>query len=85
MDPVASHASWMESFAWTRVEGVTPPDRQKPLIDFAAMSGRDAKAMRELIGDGNFGGRYQRPDEEVDAVWRAAIEETRQLIADGWA
>jgi creatinine amidohydrolase len=85
IDRVASHASWMENFAWTRLSGVTPPDRQKPLVDFAAMSGRDAKAMRELIGDGNFGGYYVRADTDMEQVWRAAVEETRQLIADGWA
>jgi creatinine amidohydrolase len=85
IDPVASHASWMENFPWTRIEGVTPPDTRKPMVDFAAMSGRDPRAMRELLGDGNFGGRYQRSDADTDALWQVAVDETRQLIDEGWA
>jgi creatinine amidohydrolase len=40
--------------------------------------------MRELMGDGNFGGLYARPDEEMLAIWAVAVEETRALIAEGW-
>ena len=36
--------------------------------------------VRELIGDGNFGGCYQRSDDDMDAVWSVAVEETRHLI-----
>jgi len=84
-DPVASHASWMESFPWTRVAGATPPDTQKPLVDLAALRQRDATAMRPLLGDGSFGGRYQRPDAEMLAIWQVAVEETRALLMSGWA
>lgn len=85
IDAVASHASWMENFPWTRIEGVTPPAVQKPMLDLARMSGLGPKAVRELIGDGNFGGRYQRGDSDMNAIWRVAVEETRELIAAGWA
>ena len=34
-DPVASHASWMENFPWTRLEGVELPDMQKPMSNRA--------------------------------------------------
>ena len=84
IDAVASHASWMESFPWNRVAGVTPPDVQKPLVDMTAMKGRDPRRFRELIGDGNFGGRYQRSDDDVLALWDVAVRETRELIAAGW-
>jgi creatinine amidohydrolase len=40
--------------------------------------------MRALIGDGNYGGRYQRSDEEMLAIWAVAVEETRALIEGGW-
>ena len=30
IDPVASHASWMENFPWTRLPGVTPPAEADP-------------------------------------------------------
>jgi creatinine amidohydrolase len=40
--------------------------------------------MRAIIGDGNFGGHYQRTDAEMLALWEVAIAETRELIAEGW-
>jgi creatinine amidohydrolase len=36
--------------------------------------------VREYIGDGNFGGAYQRSDDEMLAIWRVAVDETRALI-----
>jgi creatinine amidohydrolase len=83
-DPLASHASWMENFPWTRLEGVAQPDHQKPMVDTAQLRVAGAKAFRIGLGDGNFGGRYQRSDAEMLAIWATAIEETRALLADGW-
>lgn len=83
-DPVASHASWMENFPWTRLEGVTPPDAQKPMVDFGRLAVCNPEQTRELLGDGSFGGRYFRSDDEMFAIWRAAVEETRDLIENGW-
>ncbi len=80
IDPVASHASWMESFPWTRVASVTPPDAQKPMVDWPAISQGGPAEVRRQLGDGNFGGRYVRPDADVLEVWRVAVEETRELI-----
>ena len=34
IDPVASHASWMENFPWTRLAGAEHPTQQKPMVDF---------------------------------------------------
>ncbi|HEY2955321.1 MAG TPA: creatininase family protein [Candidatus Eisenbacteria bacterium] len=84
IDPVAAHASWMESFPWTRVAGASPPAGAKPLIDFARLHQLPPGPARELLGDGNFGGRYQRSDEEILSIWRIAVEETRALIEAGW-
>lgn len=84
IDSDGSHASWMESFPWTRVEGVVVPDGHK---DPADLSGRDEMspaAFREVIGDGCFGGDYRRSDEEMLALWDVAIVETRELLAQGW-
>jgi creatinine amidohydrolase len=85
IDPVASHASWMENFPWTRLEGVAMPAGQKPMIDFAKMRLLAPGALREYLGDGNFGGRYQRADEEMLAIWQVAVEETRELLEGPWA
>ena len=84
IDPVASHASWMENFPWTRLENVEYPSIQKPMIDIAQMRAVGPSTARELIGDGNFGGRYQRSDEEMLAIWKTGIEETRHVIVDDW-
>jgi creatinine amidohydrolase len=56
IDPVASHASWMENFAWTRLPGVVQPEQRKPMVDFDRMRVMGPAAVRTLLGDGNFGG-----------------------------
>ena len=84
IDPVASHASWMENFAWTRVAGAEQPLEPKPMIDLARYQRIDPSAKKILIGDGNFGGHYQRPDAEMAALWDVAVAETRSLIASDW-
>ena len=84
-DPVASHASWMENFPWTRLEGARQPDHQKPMADLDRMRLLDAAGAREVLGDGNFGGRYQRADAEMEAIWAVAVTETRDLLETGWA
>ncbi len=85
IDPVARHASWMESFPWTRVAASVEPEGAKPEIDLAALQGIGPAAMRERLGDGNCGGRYRRPDADTDRLWRVAVEETRELMEAGWA
>ena len=82
IDPFASHASWMENFPWTRLDGISMPDEQKPMVDWALLAARGPAAVREGLGDGNFGGRYARSDDDVLAVWQVAVEETRALISD---
>src|SRR5919201_1228496 len=37
IDPVASHASWMENFPWTRLANIRMPDERKPLTDIARL------------------------------------------------
>ena len=84
-DPVASHASWMENFAWTRLPGVVQPSQQKPMIDAARMRVMDPDKVRAYLGDGNFGGYYERPDSEMQAIWDIAVAETRELMEGPWA
>ena len=38
------------------------------------------KEAREVLGDGNFGGLYQRSDEDTARIWAVALEETRGVI-----
>lgn len=84
-DPVASHASWMENFPWTRLEGVTQPESQKTPVDVAALRQRGPAAVRAGLGDGNFAGLYQRSDAEMQAIWDVAVAETRAIIEGPWA
>ncbi len=85
VDPVASHASWMENFPWTRLENIGMPGEAKPPQPYAEWTHLGPRAIRERLGDGNFAGRYQREDDAMFAIWRAAVEETRAMLEGGWA
>lgn len=84
VDPVASHASWMENFPWTRLPGREMPDEQKPLVDYSKLRDRNADGVRALIGDGNFGGFYAKPDDVMQDIWDVAVAETRELLEGDW-
>ena len=84
IDSAAAHASWMENFPWTRIEGVAMPATRKPMVEHLRLMLLDPAAVRETVGDGNFGGLYQRADEEMAALWAVAVEETRGQMSDGW-
>ncbi|WP_201863280.1 creatininase family protein [Microvirga soli] len=83
IDPVASHASWMENFAWTRLPGIEQPSHQKPMVDLERMRTFSPEGVREILQDGNFGGYFQRSDEDMNAIWSVAIDETRASI-ENW-
>ncbi len=84
IDPVASHASWMENFPWTRLAKINVPTEQKPMSDPEKLRRLDPKSVREHLKDGNYGGLYQRDDEEMMKIWRTAVEETRALVIEDW-
>jgi creatinine amidohydrolase len=84
IDPDASHASWMETFPWTRVEGVEPPREHKAPVDMSGHDGVSLSGFRDAIGDGSFGGDYRRSDGEMTRVWEAAVQETREKLTTGW-
>jgi creatinine amidohydrolase len=79
----ATHANWFENFPWTRLDGVTMPTGEKPMAAIDEERGDPAR-IREILGDGTFGGAYERPDEEMLALWTVAVEEVRDLIEHGW-
>jgi creatinine amidohydrolase len=84
IDPVASHASWMENFPWTRLANIEMPREQKAMTDSEKLRRLDPKSLREYLKDGNFGGRYQRDDGEMMKIWSAGVEETRALLTEEW-
>ena len=78
IDPGASHASWMENFPWTRLPGVVlPPGRKPP----APRLSEEPGAVRAALGEGSMGGYWERTDDDVLRVWRAGVEETREVLA----
>jgi creatinine amidohydrolase len=81
-DPVASHASWMENFPWTRLP-TTPADDSKAMVDTDRLKTLPPFEARNLLEDGNFGGRTQRSDNEMLAIWNVAVEETRAML-ESW-
>jgi creatinine amidohydrolase len=85
IDPVGSHASWMENFPWTRLAEVSLPPEAKPPLDGAKKSVLEPAAYREYLGDGNYGGLYQRPDDDMMAIWEVAKAEATELLEEGWA
>jgi creatinine amidohydrolase len=81
LDPESSHASWMENFPWTRLPGVALPAERKPMVERGA---EDPAAVRAALGDGSYGGLYERPDEDVLRLWQTGVEEVRDLLEHGW-
>src|SRR5437660_3183704 len=79
IDPHFDHASWSENFPWTRLPGVELPRERKPPIERPVGLGRPG-AWREALGDGSFGGLYQRPDEDALRLWAAAVEQLRERL-----
>jgi creatinine amidohydrolase len=80
IDPIASHASWMENYPWTRLPGRVPEAGAKPMVDIDRMRTLPPFEVRLLLEDGNFGGRYQRDDSEMLEIWNVAVQETRALL-----
>lgn len=83
-DPVASHASWMENFPWTRLTGVVLPEERKAPIDRSRMALMTPDEVKHYLGDGNFAGHYERPEEDMQAIWETAVAETRRALEGPW-
>jgi creatinine amidohydrolase len=71
IDPEYDHASWSESFPWTRLPGVVTPAERKPPVEWPENG--NPQRWREALGDGSFGGLYQRSPEDERRLWEAAV------------
>jgi creatinine amidohydrolase len=60
------------------------PVTARPMVDLARVRALDPVALRQYLGDGNFGGLYQRSDDEMLALWQTAVDETRALLTGAW-
>lgn len=84
IDENASHASWMENFPWTRLGGVVQSDTPKPMVDTRQLSTLSPEEAKTLLGDGSFGGAYEKPDEVMLKLWQVGVEEARGLLTGPW-
>jgi creatinine amidohydrolase len=80
IDPDYDHASWSESFPWTRLPGVVIPTTRKPPVEWPEDG--NPRTWRAALGDGSFGGLYQRSAEDERRVWDAAVQEIRRRLQD---
>ena len=78
IDPDYDHASWSENFPWTRLPGVAIPAERKPPVEWPENG--NPETWREALGDGSFGGLYQRSAEDEDRVWEAAVQAIRDRL-----
>jgi creatinine amidohydrolase len=84
IDESGSHANWMENFPWTRLAGVALPEGGKPATDRELMRAAPPAGVRAILGDGAYGGDYQKPDAVMLELWRTGVEETRALLEGPW-
>lgn len=84
IDPDFDHASWSENFPWTRLPGVSmPAERKAPVVWIEHESG--PLAVRKALGDGSFGGLYQRSLEDEMRLWEAAVQAIRERRDSGFS
>jgi creatinine amidohydrolase len=75
------HASWSENFPWTRLEGAAIPEERKQPVEWPEDG--NPETWREALGDGSFGGLYQRSPADEERLWNAAVEGIRERL-ESW-
>jgi creatinine amidohydrolase len=76
--PIAAAIS--ENFPWTRLPGVVIPAQRKPPVVWPEDG--NPGVWKEALGDGQFGGLYQRSPEDESRLWAAAVQAIRQRLED---
>lgn len=66
-----AHANWLEAFPFTKVTEL--PQEKKLPPHYQGLLG--AKKMREVFGDGSFGGEYEVSPEIMNEIFYAAYED----------
>ncbi len=72
------HAAWIEAFHFTRVAEL-PEGEKKPVQPSRIMG---AVQLRQVYGDGVFGGPYQVSDEIMDEIFQAALQDVISILTD---
>jgi creatinine amidohydrolase len=80
-----THGGWFENFPWTRLPGVAMPAQPKAHVPPEVVAQATPADLRELTGDGSFGGSYALSDDVMDQIWQTGVLEVRELLQTGWA
>lgn len=73
------HANWGENFPFVRVTAEIPAG-VKPPVNLALID--DGQTVREVLGDGAFGGAYQVDESLMNALFWAVVEEVTVRLRD---
>ena len=80
-----THGGWFENFPWTRIPGVDLPAGAKAHVPAELVAQATPADLRELTGDGSFGGSYALSDDVMEQIWQTGVLEVRELLQKGWA
>ena len=72
-----NHANWLEAFPFNIVADLPEGEKTPPHVPSDIM---DAQTAREVYGDGSFGGRYRVPQETMQEIFEAALQDVLQLL-----
>ena len=78
IDADHDHASWSENFPWTRLPEVEIPAGRKARVVWPEDG--NPTTWRDALGDGSFGGLYQRSSEDETRLWNAAVAAIRSRL-----
>jgi creatinine amidohydrolase len=67
-----AHANWLEAFPFTMVGDLPDEEKLPPSVPSSIM---DATTVRQVYGDGSFGGRYRVEDGIMQEILAAALED----------
>lgn len=65
-----AHANWSENFVFSRVGDVPEGEKKPPDVPRTA----SADVVRDVLGDGSYGGVYSVPESVMDAMYATAVE-----------
>jgi creatinine amidohydrolase len=72
-----SHANWLEAFPFTIVSDLPEGEKIPPQASSDIL---DAETTRKVYGDGSFGGRYKVPQEIMQEIFEATLQDVLQLL-----
>jgi len=71
-----NHANWLEAFPFTKVAPLPEEKKNPPHVPGIL----NAEKVRELYGDGSFGGAYEVEDGVMDEIFQAALQDVLQKL-----